>query len=90
MLHYNHYIEKLIGFKDIILTDVENDTTRMDIYLEMRLRAHNCPCCQQLTDKVHDYRIQIIKDIPTFGMSTYIHYRKRRYVCKRSASMRSP
>ncbi|PKM70377.1 MAG: repressor LexA, partial [Firmicutes bacterium HGW-Firmicutes-18] len=25
MLHYNHYIEKLIGFKDIILTDVEND-----------------------------------------------------------------
>ncbi|HAE42735.1 MAG TPA: ISL3 family transposase [Clostridiales bacterium] len=83
MLHYHHYIEKLIGFKDIILTDVENDTTRMDIYLEMRPKAHNCPCCHQLTDKVHDYRIQIIKDIPTFGMSTFIHYRKRRYVCKR-------
>jgi len=41
---------------------------RMDIYLEMKPKAHNCPCCQQLTDKVHDYRTQIIKDIPAFGM----------------------
>ncbi|HHZ06879.1 MAG TPA: transposase, partial [Clostridiales bacterium] len=30
---------------------------------------------------VHDYRKQIIKDIPSFGNNVIIHFNKRRYRC---------
>lgn len=33
-----------------------------------------------MTDRVHDYRIQTVKDIP-LGRDTYLHLRKRRYAC---------
>ena len=39
-----------------------------------------CPACGGLTDRVHDYRTQIIKDVP-LGRTTLLHMRKRRYRC---------
>ena len=41
---------------------------------------HRCPACGGLTDRVHDYRMQIIKDVP-LGRTTLLHLRKRRYRC---------
>ena len=38
--------------------------------------------CGTATDTVHDYRIQVIKDIPAFGKLVSIVLRKRRYRCK--------
>ena len=48
----------------------------------MPVREHTCPCCHAKTLKVHDYRFQLIKDIPIYYKDTFIYYRKRRYVCK--------
>ena len=42
---------------------------------------HKCPCCGKITDKIHDYREQVIKDIPAFGKHLFIHLKKRRYCC---------
>ena len=28
---------------------------------------HEYPVCEKHTDKIHDYREQVIKDIPAFG-----------------------
>lgn len=39
------------------------------------------PECKTLTDKIHDYRIQSVKDIPAFGTNVILKIRKRRYVC---------
>ena len=47
----------------------------------MPRRIHSCPRCNSNTDKIHDYRIQKIKDISSFGSHTILHLRKRRYVC---------
>jgi transposase len=77
----NHYIEKLLGLKDIIVTKIENDPDALHIYCELPRRTHHCPQCQQRTDKVHDYRFQVFKDAPAFGLNTFFHYRKRRYSC---------
>ncbi|MEI3141036.1 MAG: transposase family protein [Lawsonibacter sp.] len=41
---------------------------------------HPCPACGALTDRVHDYRMQTVKDVP-FGRKTLLHLRKRRYRC---------
>lgn len=47
----------------------------------MLIKQHTCPCCHSKTSKVHDYRFQLIKDIPIYYKDTFLYYRKRRYVC---------
>ncbi len=44
-------------------------------------KPHKCPRCSNQTAKVHDYRIQKIKDIPFQGKSCTLHLKKRRYHC---------
>ena len=54
--------------------------TYFHIYLELPRQKHRCPACGALTDRIHDYRMQTIKDIP-MGRETLLHLRKRRYRC---------
>lgn len=77
----NHdYILKILDVEDVIVRKVENEQEQLCIYIELPVREHTCPKCGQGTTRVHDYREQIIKDIP-LGRNTYIYLRKRRYVC---------
>lgn len=78
---YNNYTEELLGLKDIIITDVEQNETCCNIHLEMPRKAHICPACGNETNQIHDYRKQKIKDISSFGRYTILHLRKRRYTC---------
>ena len=48
----------------------------------MERKEHNCISCGTATNTVHDYREQVIKDIPAFGKLVSIVLRKRRYRCK--------
>ena len=74
------YTAKLLNLEDVIITKVENISEEVHIYLELPRTKHRCPACGALTDRVHDYRMQIIKDIP-LGRTTLLHLRKRRYRC---------
>ena len=78
---YNDFTEKLTGLQDLIVTKVEDNEKEIHIYGEMKRKPHKCPCCDEYTDRIHDYREQEIKDIPSFGRKTIIHLRKRRYRC---------
>ena len=80
MLTYN-YTEKLIGMKDAILLNVENVQDTMIIELKMEKRIHECPRCKTHTSKVHDYRIQYVKDVPSFNQKVVLKIHKRRHVC---------
>ena len=71
---------KLLNLEDVIITNVESFSEEVHIYLELPRRKHRCPACGALTDRVHDYRMQIIKDVPLVR-TTLLHLRKRRYRC---------
>ncbi len=78
----NNFITKLIDLKGIKVTKFRNREHRIRIHIELPVREHKCPCCYSKTSRVHDYRFQLIKDIPMYyDKSTFIYYRKRRYVC---------
>ncbi len=66
----NDYTEKLIGLKDVILDNVEEIGDTRHIYLHMPQRINVCPRCGCHTSKVHDYRVQKVKDIPAYGLQT--------------------
>ena len=78
---YTHFTEELVGLQDLIITEIEEVQNKIHIFGSLKRKKHKCPCCGELTDKVHDYREQIIKDIPAFGKQICIHLKKRRYRC---------
>lgn len=75
-----NYTSKLLNLEDVIITDVKNISDQLHIYIELPRKEHICPCCGAVTDRIHDYRMQTIKDVP-LGRDTYLHLRKRRYRC---------
>ena len=79
MLNHN-YTAKLLNLEDVIITEVENISEELHIYIELPRKEHRCPACGSVTDRVHDYRMQTIKDVP-LARSTFLHLRKRRYRC---------
>ena len=74
------YTSKLLNLEDVIITNIENNSDQLHIYIELPRGKHVCPVCGAETDRVHDYRWQTIKDIP-LGRDTFLHLRKRRYRC---------
>ena len=74
------YTAKLLNLEDVTITNVENISEQLHIYIELPRRKHVCPCCGAATDRVHDYRMQVIKDVP-LARDTFLHLRKRRYRC---------
>lgn len=74
------YTTKLLNLEGVIITEVKNMADQLHVYLQLPRREHRCPCCGAVTDRIHDYREQIIKDIP-LGRTTLLHLRKRRYRC---------
>ena len=78
----NNFITNLLDLKGVKVTKFRNRKNRIRIHIELPVKEHICPCCHSKTSKIHDYRFQLIKDIPIYYKDTYIYYRKRRYVCK--------
>lgn len=64
---YKHFTEKLLGLQGLNITNIEENEKSIIIYAEMERKEHTCICCGTATNTVHDYREQIIKDIPAFG-----------------------
>lgn len=74
------YTAELLNLEDVIITNVENITDQLHVYIELPRTKHVCPACGAVTDRIHDYRTQIIRDIP-LARDTFLHLRKRRYRC---------
>lgn len=74
-------IAKLFELEDIILKDIYTTNEEVHVFFSLQRKVHCCPFCGTLTDKVHDYRSSIIKDLPFMGKKTFLHYHKRRYHC---------
>lgn len=75
------FTTKILGIKEAIVTDFLEDDNKVEITIEISRKPHKCPDCGYVTSLVHDYRYQLIKDIPLRGKYLYLRYRKRRYKC---------
>jgi transposase len=78
---YSHFNENLLGLQDVEIEKIEEINNIIHIYCKLTRKTQKCPDCSELTNTIHDYREQVIKDIPAFGKLVYIHLKKRRYRC---------
>ena len=74
-------IEKLTGLQGLEIKNIENTDNKIHIFCQLKRKHHKCPCCNAITNTIHDYRVQVIKVIPAFGKKCFIHLKKRRYRC---------
>lgn len=72
---------KLLGLEDVTAEILTENPNEIHIRVQHPRKAHKCPCCGTMTDRIHDYREQLVRDLPAFGKAVFLHLRKRRYVC---------
>lgn len=77
----NDFTTNLLELEDVIIHDVSSSCDEIHVHFTMMRKTHMCPKCGNLTDKVHDYRVSVIKDIPFMGKKAFLHYKKRRIHC---------
>ena len=75
------HITKLLDMDSMVIREVETTPDTIFLHLEQKRRVHACPVCGNLTDSIHDYRMQKVKDLPIQGKGVVWVYRKRRYRC---------
>lgn len=80
MLYINHTTQ-LLDMEHMEIKNVDVSSSQIVLHLQMKRRPERCPVCGTLTDIIHDYRTQIVKDCPVQGKALYWKYRKRRYRC---------
>lgn len=78
---YKDYTTKLLDMEHMNIGKVEVSESEIQLHVDMKRRLVSCPVCGNMTDSVHDYRIQKVKDSPVQGKALVWIYRKRRYVC---------
>lgn len=77
----NDCISKLLDMEHLKIKDVEHSADKIVLKVEMQRRPCRCPACGGITEQVHDYRVQRVKDSPIQGKHVVWEYRKRRYSC---------
>lgn len=77
----NYYTENFLGFQDVEIKNIEKSKEKTVFELQLKRKECVCPVCGEKTDRIHDYRKQLIKDLPAFGKAVDILLNKRRYVC---------
>ncbi len=85
---YEDYTTKLLDMEHMNITGMEANETSILLHVDMKRRPTPCPRCGMLTDVVHDYRTQLVKDSPVQGRTVYWRYRKRRYRCSQWTRIR--
>ena len=64
---YNNYTTELLNLQDVEVEKIENTEEIKKIYIHLKRKKVDCPCCNSKTSKIHDYRSQNIKDVGAFG-----------------------
>lgn len=77
-----NYIKDLFNLKEVIIKNFHESHDFIKLKVELPTKPHICPHCGAVTSKIHDYRTQVIKDMPLRFKKVLIYYRKRRYECK--------
>lgn len=78
---YPNYTNSLLNLEGVFIKKVIHEDSFLQIFLESKPSEQICPCCGSTTKKIHDYRIQKIKDLPLQLKHTFLFLRKRRYLC---------
>lgn len=78
---YSYCSNNLLNIKDVFIKKVVHADSFVKVFIKTPSSPQTCPCCGLITKRVHDYRLQTIKDLPFQTKHCFLVLRKRRYSC---------
>ena len=75
------YTTTLLGLENVSINFINEVSDSIYINITTSPRNTSCPRCKAITARVHDYRIQKVKDVPFRNKKLYLLLKKRRYLC---------
>lgn len=78
---HSNSTKNLLNLEDVIIKKIVHADCFVKIFIETKPVKQLCPCCGTTTKRIHDYRLQTIKDLPFQLKHTLLVLRKRRYLC---------
>ncbi len=78
---HSHSTNKLLDLKDCFVLKISHSDRAVRISISTKPRPSTCPVCGNVTTKIHDYRTQVLKDLPLMTKNTILLLQKRRYAC---------
>lgn len=70
------------------LKKIEYADNTIRIYATIKTRRSICPVCGKYSNRVHDYYIRTISDLPVFQNRTVIHLKTRKFKCVNARCVR--
>ena len=61
------FTRDFLNLQDVEVEKIENSNTCKRIYVKLVRTTVKCPCCNTETNKIHDYRTQVVRDCKAFG-----------------------
>lgn len=77
-----YFNENLLGLQEVEIKKIKENGQEIWIDIELPRKACVCPQCGEITDRIHDYRLQLVKDVSAFEKRILLSFRKRRYACR--------
>ena len=77
----SYYTEKLLGIQGVEVKNIQEKEESYEISIEQPRKMCACTRCGKITNRIHDYRYQRIKELSAFEKKVVLILRKRRYVC---------
>jgi len=74
-------IKQLIDMPFLKLKKIEYSDNTIRLYATIKSRRSMCPVCGKYSNRIHDYYIRTISDLPVFQNRTVIHLKTRKFKC---------
>jgi transposase len=78
---YPNYTKTFLNLEGVYIKKVVQADSFIEIFIQSHPTKQICPCCGTYTKRVHDYRLQEVRDISLQGKQVILVLRKRRYFC---------
>lgn len=78
---HSNCTRNLLDLEGVFIRKIVHADHHVNVFIETNPSTQTCPHCGTHTKRIHDYRQQVIKDLPLQLKHTYLVLKKRRYVC---------
>jgi len=75
------HLDTLLNLPNLTVESCTQEEKEVFLKLRFLSEASDCPHCHNPSDKLHQNRPVLIRDLPVFGQSVYLHLPRRQFYC---------
>jgi len=75
------YLDTLLNLPKLTVESCTQEEQQVFLKLRFLNETSDCPHCQNSSDKLHQNRPVLIRDLPIFGQPVHLHLPRRQFYC---------